>query len=85
MGRYCSTTDGGSRSQMAGMNPADQLEGWSGISFQDPDKAIVLATARDLVKSGAAEWRDAGEGCIELQLATGEIFVLGERHVTRIR
>ena len=49
----------------------------------DPAKALVMASIGELVSRGHAEWRTLLSGDVELRLATGEVFLLGDRSVTR--
>lgn len=85
MGRYCHTMDHTPYAGMARSASGDRLAGWPEALGQDPDKIFVFEVARDLVRRGAAEWTDLGDGDIELHLASGEAFILGERHIRRIR
>jgi hypothetical protein len=85
MGRHCSTLDHTSRPDIAAAKPTDRLAGRPEPIILDPDKAFVMGVARDFVRRGAAQWTELGDGDIELQLASGEIFILGERTVKRIR
>lgn len=85
MGRYSSTMDHAARAVMPGSVTADPLVGWPETTGHDPDKAFVMEMARDLVRRGAAKWTDLGDGDIELHLVSGEAFILGDRHIRRIR
>jgi hypothetical protein len=57
-----------------------------GGALEDPDvaKALVMAELERIVEEGAAVIATLGSGTIELRLATGEVFRLGETVVTRI-
>ena len=50
----------------------------------DPAKAAVLAYVERLVRGGLARRSEIDNGVIELTLASGEVFHLGETSVTRI-
>ena len=54
-----------------------------GELFADPAKALVIASLSGLVSRGHAQWRSLRNGDVELRLATGEVFLLGDRSVTR--
>ncbi len=49
----------------------------------DPAKALVMSSIGELVTRGHAEWRTLRNGDVELRLATGEVFLLGDQSVTR--
>ena len=53
---------------------------------EQPDvaKALVMAEIAGIVVEGGAIITTLGSGTLELRLATGEIFHLGEGTVTRI-
>jgi hypothetical protein len=50
----------------------------------DVVKALVIAGLADIVVEGGATMAALESGAVELRLATGEIFHLGEATVTRI-
>ena len=50
----------------------------------DVAKALVMAELARIVEEGAAVIATLESGTIELRLATGEVFRLGETVVTRI-
>ena len=50
----------------------------------DADKALVIASVKQLVDARKASWRRLPNGDIELCLASGELFVLGEDNITRL-
>jgi hypothetical protein len=50
----------------------------------DADKALVIASVKQLADAGKASWRRLANGNIELCLVSGELFVLGEDIVTRL-
>jgi hypothetical protein len=50
----------------------------------DSDKAVVTACVMQLVDGGKAAWRRLPNGDIELCLASGELFLLGEENITRL-
>lgn len=58
-------------------------DGFAGRTAADPAKALVIASISELVSHGDAEWRTLLSGDVELRLATGEVFLLGDRSVTR--
>ena len=47
-------------------------------------KALVMAQLARIVEEGAARIATLESGTIELRLATGEVFHLGDKVVTRI-
>lgn len=51
----------------------------------DRAKALVLSSVERLVRRGFAERHMRDNGDIELHLRSGEIFLLGDRDVTRLR
>lgn len=53
--------------------------------YADPAKTLVMAHIGRLVAGGFADWRPLADDEIELSLAGGEVFVLGNIHITRIR
>ena len=53
-------------------------------SDRDVAKALVMAELARLVDEGDAVMATLENGTLELRLATGEIFHLGEETVTRI-
>ena len=57
-----------------------------GGALEDPDvaKALVMAELARIVEEGAAVIATLESGTIELRLATGEVFHLGDKLVTRI-
>lgn len=85
MGRYCDTMDRAPRGGTARSVAGDRLAGWPEAICKDPNKAFVMDVARDMVRREVAEWTDRGDGDIELHLVSGEVFILGERHIMRIR
>jgi hypothetical protein len=56
----------------------------AGIARSDSDKAVVIAYVKQLVDGGKAAWRRLSNGDIELCLASGELFLLGEENITRL-
>jgi hypothetical protein len=54
----------------------------AGIARSDSDKAVVIAYVKQLVDGGKAAWRRLSNGDIELCLASGEHFLLGEENIT---
>ncbi|MEO5757367.1 MAG: hypothetical protein ABIQ51_10995 [Mesorhizobium sp.] len=50
----------------------------------DAAKALVMTAIGQMVDDGAAEWSLAATGEIELRLATGEVFLLGDQEITRL-
>ena len=50
----------------------------------DVAKALVMAELVRIVEEGAAVMATLESGTIELRLATGEVFHLGDKVVTRI-
>ena len=46
-------------------------------------KAFVLEAIRRLVDDNLAEWDRTDSGELELRLATGEIFILGDSGITQ--
>ena len=56
----------------------------TGIARSDSDKAVVIAYVKQLVDGGEAAWRRLSNGDIELCLASGELFLLGEENITRL-
>jgi hypothetical protein len=57
-----------------------------GGALEDPDvaKALVMAELAHIVEEGGAVIATLESGTIELRLATGEVFHLGGKVVTRI-
>jgi hypothetical protein len=57
-----------------------------GSAPENPDvaKALVMAELARIVEEGAAVIATLESGTIELRLATGEVFHLGDKVVTRI-
>jgi hypothetical protein len=53
-------------------------------AWSDSDKAVVIAYVKQLVDGGEAAWRRLSNGDIELCLASGELFLLGEENITRL-
>jgi hypothetical protein len=51
--------------------------------YADPAKALVMSCISELVGCGQAEWSLRDDGNVELRFLTGEIFLLGDRTVTR--
>jgi hypothetical protein len=45
---------------------------------------VVIAYVKQLVDGGKAAWRRLSNGEIELCLASGELFLLGEENITRL-
>jgi hypothetical protein len=45
---------------------------------------VVIAYVKQLVDGGEAAWRGLSNGDIELCLASGELFLLGEENITRL-
>jgi hypothetical protein len=54
------------------------------IACSGSDKDLVIAGVKQLVDEGKASWRRLRSGNIELCLASGELFVLGEGNITRL-
>lgn len=61
----------------------EAADGFAERLHADPAKALVMSSISELVGRGHAEWRTLRNGDVELRLATGEVFLLGERSVTR--
>jgi hypothetical protein len=53
--------------------------------YDDPARSLVMQRIGELVRDGIAEWRLLGNHDVELRLATGEVFLLSSRTITRIR
>ena len=53
-------------------------------AWSDSDKAVVISYLKQLVDGGEAAWRTLSNGDIELCLASGELFLLGEENITRL-
>jgi hypothetical protein len=58
--------------------------GVADTACSDSDKALVIACVKQLVDGGKAAWRRLPNGNIELCLASGELFLLGEENITRL-
>jgi hypothetical protein len=58
----------------------------NGRAPEDPDvaKTLVMAELARVVEEGAAVMVTLESGTLELRLATGEVFHLGERAITRV-
>ena len=56
----------------------------SALENADVAKALVMAELARIVEEGAAVIATLESGTIELRLATGEVFHLGDKVVTRI-
>jgi hypothetical protein len=56
----------------------------SALENTDVAKALVMAELARIVEEGAAVIATLESGTIELRLATGEVFRVGETAVTRI-
>lgn len=51
-----------------------------------PDaKSLVMTAIGQIVDDGKAEWNRTAIGEIELRLVTGEVFLLGEVSITRVK
>ena len=59
-------------------------DGGSAPENPDAAKALVMAELARIVEEGAAVIATLESGTIELRLATGEVFHLGDKVVTRI-
>ena len=57
-------------------------DGWS--EHPDVAKALVMAALARIVEEGSAVIATLESGTLQLRLATGEIFQLGEGMVTRV-
>ncbi|MDH7794638.1 MULTISPECIES: hypothetical protein [unclassified Beijerinckia] len=55
------------------------------IRRDDPDKALVLSMIERLVRRGFAKRRALDNGDFEVRFHSGEVFLLGDADVTRIR
>jgi hypothetical protein len=52
--------------------------------YADPAKTAVMSFVRQLAREGLAQWAALGNGIIELNLRSGEVFHFDETSVTRI-
>ncbi|AKU97917.1 hypothetical protein AKJ09_04581 [Labilithrix luteola] len=50
----------------------------------DPDKAVVISYIGELVVDGLAVWDLLQSGDVEVRLASGETYLLGESTVLRL-
>jgi hypothetical protein len=64
--------------------PDTAPSGVADTTCSDSDKALVIACVKQVVDGGKASWRRLPDGNIELCLASGELFVLGEDNITRL-
>lgn len=62
----------------------DQGENRASPGDADVVKAIIMAKLPHIVSKGGAVTETLESGIVELRFATGEIFHLGEKTVTRI-
>jgi hypothetical protein len=60
-------------------------DGIAGLSHVDPAKAHMMKHIDQLVASGFAELDRLDDGDIELRLHTGEMFLLKETVIVRVR
>jgi hypothetical protein len=74
----------GSAFGMTLMLASNLLEDGSGPDDPDLAKASVMAELARIVEEGGALIVMLESGTLELRLATGEVFLLGEKAVTRI-
>jgi hypothetical protein len=65
-------------------DPEPPPDGEADTAWSDSDKAVVIAYVKQLVDGGEAAWRRLSNGDIELCLASGELFLLGEENITRL-
>ena len=65
-------------------DPDTAPDGGPDTACSDSDKAVVIAYVKQLVDGGEAAWRRLSNGDIELCLASGELFLLGEENITRL-
>ena len=65
-------------------DPDRAPDGEVDIACSDFDKAVVIARVKQLVAAGKAAWRPLPNGDIELCLASGELFLLGEENIRRL-
>jgi hypothetical protein len=65
-------------------DPEPPPDGEADTAWSDSDKAVVIAYVKQLVDGGAAAWRRLSNGDIELCLASGELFLLGEENIMRL-
>jgi hypothetical protein len=65
-------------------DPEPAPHGEAHTAWSDSDKAVVIARVKQLVAAGKAAWRPLPNGDIELCLASGELFLLGEENITRL-
>ena len=66
------------------MLASNLLEDGSGSDDPDVAKALVMAELARIVEEGGAVIVMLESGTLELRLATGEVFLFGEKAVTRI-
>jgi hypothetical protein len=59
--------------------------GAADTACSDSDKVVVIACVNQLVAGGKAAWRMLPNGDIELCLVSGELFLLSEENLTRLR
>ena len=64
-----------------GANPSED-RGWP--EDGDAAKAMFMTEVARIVEEGRGELASLESGTLELRLATGEIFQLGEQSITRI-
>jgi hypothetical protein len=65
-------------------DPETAPYGEADTAWSDSDRAVVIAYVEQLVDGGKAAWRRLSNGDIELCLASGEHFLLGEENITRL-
>ena len=58
--------------------------GFATLARDNPDKALVMSHIGQLVADGLAAWTALENGEIEVRLATGEIYLLGEATILRL-
>jgi hypothetical protein len=52
-------------------------------AFASPAKEYVLSCLSLLARDGIAEWRELGNGDVELRFETGETYILGDKVIIR--
>jgi hypothetical protein len=65
-------------------DPEPAPHGEADTAWSDSDKAVVISYVKQLVDGGEAVWRRLSNGDVELCLASGELFLLGEENITRL-
>jgi hypothetical protein len=65
-------------------DPEAAPDGEADTAWSDSDKAVMIAYVKQLVDGGKAAWRRLSNGDIELCLASGGLYLLGEENITRL-